>query len=139
MMSSASRSSQRGGAAARVPMWVGDWANLISRRGMQQRASALLTLVRHETSAILIGEQAWHGERGRTQRATFTGEPTTCALLARVEWNSRPCLWPVCGCVTTSMNCGLPICGTNVMNQNKGPPCIIHGNNPCEEKSMADH
>jgi hypothetical protein len=27
---------------------------------------------------------------------------------------------PVCGCVATSMNCGLPICGTNVMNQNKG-------------------
>jgi len=23
----------------------------------------------------------------------------------------RPCLWPVCGCVATSMNCGLPICG----------------------------
>src|SRR5262245_35948239 len=66
---------------------AGNWADCPTRLGMQQGTAALLTLVRYEGGAVEVGEQAWHGQAGGTQRASIRVELTVAAAFADVEWD----------------------------------------------------
>lgn len=75
-------------AAALLKMCVANWADLAVRLWMQQRAVALLALVRNEAAGTVeIRPQARHRQASRTQWSTVGFEQAFAALALWVEWH----------------------------------------------------